>query len=111
MYNWFHFRLIHQAPIKKMPRQKSPDPAAAALAFRSAAVARMANMPVATLRIWEQRYGAVRPITAPTGYRMYSPSDVQRVLLLRQLTMQGHAIGSSATFVDSSGVRQTSQNP
>jgi len=65
-------------------------------AFRSGTVARMARMPVATLRIWEQRYRAVQPSTAPTGHRLYSPADVQRVLLLRQLTEQGHAIGSIA---------------
>jgi hypothetical protein len=64
--------------------------------FRSAAVARMAQMPVATLRIWEQRYGAVQPATAPSGHRRYSAADVQRVLLLRQLTGLGHAIGSLA---------------
>jgi DNA-binding transcriptional MerR regulator len=66
--------------------------------FRSAAVARMAQMPVATLRIWEQRYGAVQPVTAASGHRLYSPADVQRVLLLRQLTEQGHAIGSIAAL-------------
>ncbi|MBA2724150.1 MAG: MerR family transcriptional regulator [Methylibium sp.] len=56
----------------------------------------MSHMPVATLRIWEQRYQAVRPTTAPSGHRLYSPADVQRVLLLRQLTEQGQAIGSIA---------------
>ena len=66
--------------------------------FRSAAVARMAQMPVATLRIWEQRHQAVRPQTTPSGHRLYSPADVQRVLLLRQLTEQGHAIGSLAAL-------------
>jgi DNA-binding transcriptional MerR regulator len=64
--------------------------------FRSAAVARRAGMPVATLRIWEQRHRAVRPATAPSGHRLYSPADVERVLLLRQLTAEGHAIGSIA---------------
>ncbi|MBY0233738.1 MAG: MerR family transcriptional regulator [Burkholderiaceae bacterium] len=68
----------------------------AAPAFRSSAVARMAQMPVATLRIWEQRYQAVRPGTAPSGHRLYSAADVQRVMLLRQLTDQGHAIGATA---------------
>jgi DNA-binding transcriptional MerR regulator len=58
----------------------------------------MAQMPVATLRIWEQRYRAVQPFTAPSGHRLYSPADVQRVLLLRRLTEQGHAIGSIATL-------------
>jgi DNA-binding transcriptional MerR regulator len=64
--------------------------------FRSGAVARMARMPVSTLRIWEQRYQAVRPTAAPSGHRMYSSADVERVVLLRRLTGVGHAIGSLA---------------
>ena len=51
-----------------------------------------------TLRIWEQRYQAVKPTTAVSGHRLYSPADVQRVLLLRQLTQRGHAIGSIAAL-------------
>jgi DNA-binding transcriptional MerR regulator len=58
----------------------------------------MAGMPVATLRIWEQRYQAVRPTTAPSGHRLYSATDVERVTLLRRLTQQGHAIGLLASL-------------
>lgn len=61
--------------------------------FRSGAVARLAGMPVATLRVWEQRYQAVRPTTAASGHRLYSTADIERVTLLRRLTEQGHAIG------------------
>lgn len=71
----------------------SPEPS-----FRSGAVARMAGMPVSTLRIWEQRYQAVGPTTAPSGHRLYTTADVERVALLRQLTEQGHAIGSLAAL-------------
>ena len=81
-----------QAPPAIAP-SAAPDPR-----FRSQAVARMAQMPVATLRVWEQRYRAVRPATAPSGHRLYSPTDVQRVMLLRQLTQRGHAIGSIAAL-------------
>lgn len=56
-------------------------------------MARMAGMPVATLRIWEQRYQAVRPTTATSGHRLYSAADVERVTLLRRLTELGHGIG------------------
>lgn len=66
--------------------------------FRSGAVARLAGMPVSTLRIWEQRYKAVAPTTAPTGHRQYTADDVERVVLLRQLTQHGHAIGSLAAL-------------
>jgi hypothetical protein len=81
----------------------SSDPAAPAddaplPLFRSGAVARAAGMPVATLRIWEQRHRAVRPATAPSGHRLYSAADVERVLLLRRLTADGHAIGSIAAL-------------
>jgi DNA-binding transcriptional MerR regulator len=71
---------------------------AAQPAFRSGAVARMARMPVSTLRIWEQRYQAVGPTVAPSGHRLYGAADVERVLLLRQLTEQGYAIGSIAAL-------------
>ena len=66
--------------------------------LRSGAVARIAGMPVATLRIWEQRYQAVRPITAASGHRLYSSADVERATLLRQLTTKGHAIGLLAAL-------------
>ena len=86
-----------------MNRKKTPPAAKLPLAvpqpsFRSGAVARMADMPVSTLRIWEQRYQAVRPSTAPSGQRLYSAADVERVMLLRQLTEQGHAIGAMAAL-------------
>jgi len=55
-------------------------------------------MPVATLRIWEQRYQAVRPNTAASGHRLYSSADVERATLLRRLTVQGHAIGLLASL-------------
>jgi MerR family transcriptional regulator, light-induced transcriptional regulator len=53
-------------------------------------------MPVATLRIWEQRYQAVAPATTTTGHRLYSQADVERVVLLRDLTTHGHSIRSLA---------------
>ncbi len=55
-------------------------------------------MPVSTLRIWEQRYQAIGPTTAPSGHRLYSAADVDRVVMLRRLTQQGHNIGSLAAL-------------
>jgi DNA-binding transcriptional MerR regulator len=76
------------------PASQSPAPQTNQIrpTFRSGAVARMAGMPVATLRIWEQRYQATRPTTAESGHRLYLAADVERVILLRRLTEQGHAI-------------------
>ncbi|MFU1931081.1 MerR family transcriptional regulator, partial [Bordetella avium] len=79
-----------------MSLQPDPGPREGQTLFRSGAAARLAQMPVATLRIWEQRYQAVQPRTAPSGHRLYTPADIQRLQLLRALTQQGHAIGSLA---------------
>lgn len=53
-------------------------------------------MPAATLRIWEQRYGAISPPTSDSGQRLYSDEDLHRLRLLKSLVDRGHAIGSVA---------------
>ena len=63
---------------------------------RSGAVARMLRMPVATLRVWERRYGLTQPALTPSGQRLYSADDVRRLTLVKQLTDLGHAISSLA---------------
>lgn len=85
--------------MKTLPKPKTasaPRQAAPGTGLRSGAVARMVGMPVATLRVWESRYGVTRPQTSPSGQRLYSPDDVRRLVLLKQLTERGHAIGSLA---------------
>ncbi len=72
--------------------------AAEATVHRSGAVARMLRMPVATLRVWERRYGVTQPALSPSGQRLYSADDVRRLALLKQLTDLGHAIGSLAAL-------------
>lgn len=76
------------------PSARPPDTATAR--HRSGAVARMLRMPVATLRVWERRYGVTQPLLSASGQRLYSADDVQRLALLKQLTDLGHAIGSLA---------------
>jgi len=56
----------------------------------------MLRMPVATLRVWERRYGVTQPLLSASGQRLYSEYDVRRLALLKQLTDLGHAIGSLA---------------
>lgn len=63
---------------------------------RIGAVARMLHMPVATLRVWEQRYGLTQALLSPSGQRLYATDDVRRLALIKQLTELGHAIGSLA---------------
>ena len=83
---------------KKLPGTPKLHGVAPSPHFRSGAVARMARMPVSTLRIWEQRYKVVAPATTPTGQRLYSAADVERLALLKQLTDHGHAIGAIAAL-------------
>ena len=85
--------LSNTAGTSQAPQLNNAQPT-----FRAGAVARIAGMPVATLRIWEQRYQAVRPNTAASGHRLYSSADVERATLLRRLTVQGHAIGLLASL-------------
>lgn len=68
------------------------------LRYRSGAVARMVGMPVTTLRVWERRYGVGRAHATPSGHRLYSAADVERIALLKRLTQIGHAIGSIAAL-------------
>jgi len=69
---------------------------AAGSTYRSSAVARMLRMPVATLRVWERRYGVTQASLSAGGQRRYSDQDIRRLTLLRQLTELGHAIGNLA---------------
>lgn len=73
-------------------------PAADQPRLRAGTAARLAGLPVATLRVWERRYGVAAAHKTATGHRVYSPDDVARLRLLRQLTHVGHAIGSIATL-------------
>lgn len=66
--------------------------------YRSGAVARLTGIPVQTLRVWERRYKVVGPRQSPTGQRQYSPADVARLTVIKQLVDSGHAIGSIASL-------------
>ena len=59
-------------------------------------VARQTGLSVHTIRVWEKRYGAVRPVRAANNRRLYSDEDIERLKLLRQATLAGHSIGQIA---------------
>jgi MerR family transcriptional regulator, light-induced transcriptional regulator len=84
-------------PRRRPPATRAAEPTDGPR-YRSGAVARMVRMPVATLRIWERRYGISSPALTPSGQRLYSAADVRRLGLLKQLTDLGHAIGSLAAL-------------
>lgn len=52
------------------------------------------------IRIWEQRYKAVEPQRTQTNRRLYSPQQIDRLILLRDLTQAGHSISQVAQLPD-----------
>jgi MerR family transcriptional regulator, light-induced transcriptional regulator len=64
--------------------------------FRIGGVSAQSGVPVATLRVWESRYGAFQPRKTSGSHRLYQEGDVLRATLLRQLTEAGHAISTIA---------------
>ena len=43
------------------------------------------GVPIATIRAWERRYGAVVPARTAAGYRLYDDDAVDRLVAMRQL--------------------------
>ena len=66
---------------------------------RSGAVARMLRMPVATLRVWERRYGLAQPVLSPGGQRLYSADDVRRLALIKQLSLTRDFLANPERFL------------
>lgn len=52
----------------------------------------MTGLGVETLRAWERRYQVITPNREPGGHRVYSQEDLDKLMLLANLTRQGHAI-------------------
>lgn len=59
-------------------------------------VTRRTGLTPARLRIWERRYGVVRPGRTAGGQRLYSDDDVARLALLARATAAGHALAQIA---------------
>ena len=64
--------------------------------YRSGVAARLAGLPVETLRVWERRYGISDTDRSAHGQRLYSDAQVRRLRLMKQLVDQGHPIGALA---------------
>ncbi|WP_373990324.1 MerR family transcriptional regulator [Duganella sp. BuS-21] len=64
--------------------------------YRSGVAARLAGLPVETLRVWERRYALSDTGRSERGQRLYSDLQVRRLRLIKQLVDQGHPIGALA---------------
>ena len=57
--------------------------------YSISAVARMLDVPVATLRTWEDRYGQVVPARNASGHRLFSRDQVEQLAFVRAQMSQG----------------------
>ena len=64
------------------------------------AVSRITGLSGHTLRKWETRYQAVVPQRTESGRRLYSQQQIQRLLLLKELSAQGFPIGQVGRLSD-----------
>ena len=62
------------------------------------AVVRRTGLSAHVIRIWEKRYGAVRPERTGTNRRLYSDEQIDRLNLLREVTRTGQTIGAVANL-------------
>ncbi len=72
-------------------RAEEPAPSAQPLSIR--VVSRMTAIEPDTLRMWERRYGFPKPERRKGGSRVYAPSDVEALLLIRRALASGYRPG------------------
>lgn len=63
------------------------------------AVAKLTGLPLDTLRAWERRYAAVKPLR-DGRQRVYTDADISRLKLLQRAVAAGHSIGRATTLSD-----------
>jgi len=62
------------------------------------AVSVKTGLSIHVIRVWEKRYQAVTPDRTETNRRLYTDDDIEKLLLLKQATQEGHNIGSVASL-------------
>ena len=65
-------------------------------ALRIGEFARRVGVSTAVLRAWERRYGLLRPVRSPGGYRLYTAEDAERVARMRHGLDQGLSAAEAA---------------
>tara|TARA_Y100001934_G_scaffold76256_1_gene94893 strand:- start:3736 stop:4674 length:939 start_codon:yes stop_codon:yes gene_type:complete len=68
--------------------------------FAISAVTHLTGISPHTLRKWESRYSVVQPKRTPSGRRVYTQSDVDKLALLKALVAQGHPISVLSSLSD-----------
>src|SRR5215210_2279481 len=64
------------------------------------AVARMLDLPAATIRNWEERYAGIRPVRSEGGQRLYSRDDLERLRFVRDAVADGSTPGDAHRLLE-----------
>lgn len=63
-----------------------------------------AGVSIPVLRAWERRYGIVRPVRTPSGYRLYDEPSIERIRAMRRLVTEGWSASQAARHVETEGL-------
>jgi len=58
--------------------------------------AQLSGVSALSIRAWEGRYSVLHPDRTATNRRLYSDLDIEKLILLKKLTLRGHRIGNLA---------------
>ena len=72
------------------------DPVSVTPKYLIGAVTKLTGLSIDVVRVWERRYGAVRPVRSAGGTRLYSDADVVRLNRLHRAVERGYGIGQAA---------------
>jgi DNA-binding transcriptional MerR regulator len=75
--------------------QSDAPPAGERPVYSISAVARMLDIPVATLRTWEDRYGQVVPARNASGHRLFTRQQVERLEFVRAQMREGVSVADA----------------
>jgi len=64
--------------------------------YRIGAIAKMSGVAIATLRVWQRRYGVVQPQKSSGGQRLFDDEDLSKLKCIKDLIDLGFAIGTLA---------------
>lgn len=66
--------------------------------YNIGAASRLTGVSREKIRIWERRYGAVKPERDEANLRKYSQQDIERLILIRRLVDSGQAVSNVANL-------------
>src|SRR6185295_12097498 len=77
------------------------DPVSVTPKYLIGVVTKLTGLSIDVVRVWERRYGAVRPVRSAGGTRLYSDADVMRLTRLHRAVERGYGIGQAARLSES----------